>query len=119
MEDKIREYEKFIKEKTSEKLGPIERVKLAEYHKEMVANFQHERLIHLIVMFFFVAVALILLGFLGYDLAFYGFMPAMLPFYALTAIVVVLSFFYVKHYYFLENHIQELYKYNKILRLGK
>ena len=52
MEDKIREYEKFIEEKTSENLGPIERVKVAEYHKEMVANFQHERLIHLIIMLF-------------------------------------------------------------------
>ena len=119
MEDTIREYEKFIEEKTSKPLGPIERVKVAEYHKEMVANFQHERLIHLIVMFFFVAVALILLAFLGYDLAVYGFMTAMLPFYGLTAIVVILSFFYVKHYYFLENHIQGLYKYNKILRIGK
>ena len=56
MEDKIREYEKFIEKKTSGNLGPIERVKLAEYHKEMVANFQHERLVHLLVMLFFVAV---------------------------------------------------------------
>lgn len=119
MEDKIREYEEFIKEKTDGSIGPIERVKLAEYHKEMVTNFQHERLIHLIVMFFFVAVALILLGYLAYDLAVYGFMIEMLPFYILTAIVTILSGAYVKHYYFLENHIQDLYKYNKILRIGK
>ena len=119
MEDMIREYEKFIEEKTSKPLGPIERVKVAEYHKEMVANFQHERLIHLIVMFFFVAIALVLLGFFGYDLATYGFMIELLPYYTLTLIVVILSFFYVKHYYFLENHIQAVYKYNKILRIGK
>ena len=61
MEDKIREYEKFIKEKTSEKLGPIERVKLAEYHKEMVANFQHERLIHLIVTHLFAMITIVTL----------------------------------------------------------
>ena len=119
MEDMIREYEKFIEEKTSKPLGPIERVKVAEYHKEMVANFQHERLIHLIVMFFFVAVALVLLGFFGYDLMTYGLMLEMLPYYIMTLLVVVLSFFYVKHYYFLENHIQALYKYNKVLRIGK
>ena len=119
MEDKIREYEKFIEKKTSGNLGPIERVKLAEYHKEMVTNFQHERLIHMIVMFFFVAVALVLLAALGYDIAVYGYMVTMLPFYILTGIVVILSGFYVKHYYFLENHIQGLYKYNKILRVGK
>ena len=116
MEDKIREYEKYIKEKTSGKLGPIERVKVAEYHKEMVANFQHERFIHLIIMLFFVAVAMILLAILGYDLALYGWMLEMLPFYILTVIVTILSAFYVKHYYFLENHIQALYEYTKKLR---
>lgn len=115
----IREYEEFIEEKTSKSLSVAEREKLAEYHKDMVTNFQHERLIHLIVMFFFVAVGLVLLAFLGYDLAVFGFMNEMLPFYGLTLIVVVLSFFYVKHYYYLENHIQALYKYNKILRIGK
>lgn len=119
MEDKIREYEKFIEKKTKENLGPIERVKLAEYHKEMVMNFQHERLIHMIVMFFFVTMALILLAALAYDLAMYGPVMEMIPFYSLVGIVVILSGCYVKHYYFLENHIQKLYKYNKILRLGK
>ncbi len=117
MEDKIREYEAFIKNKTSEPIGPIERVKLAEYHKEMVQNFQHERLIHLIVTLFFSGIALVLLGFLAYDIAYYGFALELLPFYALTVIVVILSGFYIKHYYFLENHVQGLYKYYKILRL--
>lgn len=119
MEERIKEYEKYIAEKTSDKLGPIERMKVAEYHKEMVANFQHERLIHLIVTLFFSGIALVLLGFLGYDIAYYGFALELLPFYTLTAIVVILSACYVKHYYFLENHIQALYKYNKILRTGK
>ena len=119
MEDKIREYEKFIEKKTSGNLGPIERMKLAEYHKEMVTNFQHERLVHMIVMFFFVGVSLVLIGALAYDLATYGAMIEMIPFYCLTGLVVILSGFYVKHYYFLENHVQGLYKYNKILRLGK
>lgn len=116
MEDKIREYEKYIKEKTSGKLGPVERLKVAEYHKEMVANFQHERLVHLIIMLFFVAVSLVLLAALGYDIAVYGLMFEMTPFYILTAIVVILSGFYVKHYYFLENHIQALYEYTRKLR---
>ena len=119
MEDKIREYEKFIEKKTSGNLGIIERAKLAEYHKEMVANFQHERLIHLIVMFFFIAMALGLLAAFSYEIYQYGFVLEMIPFYVLVAIVTILSVCYVKHYYFLENHIQGLYKYNKILRLGK
>ena len=116
MEDKIRAYEEYIKRKTSEKLGPIEKLKVAEYHKEMVQNFQHERLIHLIIMLFFVAISLVLLAALGYDLAFYGAALEMIPFYLLTAVTVILSAFYVKHYYFLENHIQALYEYTKKLR---
>ncbi len=119
MEDKIRDYEKFIKEQTDKPIGPIERVKLAEYHHEMVQNFQHERLIHMIVMFFFVSIALILLAFLGYVLACYGPAYEMIPFYLLTAIVTILSGFYIKHYYFLENHIQALYEYTRKIRLNK
>ena len=119
MEDKIREYEEFIEKRTKEPIGLIERVKLTEYHNDMLRNFQHERLIHLIVMFFFVAVGLVLIAFLIYELVVYGVMLEMLPFYILTALVIILSGAYIKHYYFLENHIQALYKYNKILRLGK
>ena len=119
MEDKIREYEKFIEKKTSGNLGIIERAKLAEYHKEMVTNFQHERLIHMIVMFFFIAVTLGVLVAFSYEIYLYGFVLEMIPFYVLVAIMTILSACYIKHYYFLENHIQGLYKYNKILRLGK
>ena len=119
MEDKIREYEKFIEKKTSGNLGPIERVKLAEYHKEMVTNFQHERLVHLLVMLFFVSIALGLIGALAYYVAIFGWLPEMWPLYVLVGLVVILSVAYVKHYYFLENHIQKMYKYNRILRIGK
>ena len=119
MEDKIREYEKFIEKKTSSALGPIERVKLAEYHKEMIANFQHERLVHLLIMLFFVSIALGLIGVFAYYLTIFGWMIEMLPFYILTGLVVILLVAYVKHYYFLENHIQALYKYTKKIRLGK
>ena len=119
MEDKIREYEEYIEEKASENLSASEREKLAEYHNEMVQNFQHERVIHLIVTFFFVSIALMLLAALGYELCVFGPMIEMCSFYLLTGIVVILSFFYVKHYYFLENHVQEMYKYNRILHVGK
>lgn len=117
MEEKIREYEEFIKDKTEGRIGPIERVKLAEYHKEMVANFQHERLIHLLVTFFFGLLAIIALVAFGISFGFYGFKLEMIPLYILTVILVILEFFYVKHYYFLENHVQNMYKYSKKLRL--
>jgi len=118
MEQKIREYERFIEQKTSGELGPIERVKVAEYHKEMLANFQHERLVHLLIMLFFVAVSLALIGgFVALTYCF-GMRAELIPFYILLGIVIILTIFYVKHYYFLENHIQKLYQYTKKLRLG-
>lgn len=118
MEQKIREYERFIEQKTSGELGPIERVKVAEYHKEMLANFQHERLVHLLIMLFFVAASLGLICGFAVLTYFFGILVQLIPFYALSAIVVILTIFYVKHYYFLENHIQRLYQYTKKLRLG-
>ena len=45
----------------------------------------------------------------------YSFGKEMLPLYILLAIMVILTGFYVKHYYVLENHIQALYKYTEKL----
>ena len=115
MEKMIREYEKEIAKRTEKKLGPIERMRLVEYHREMVANFQHERMVHLIIMLFFVMVSLGLLAIFMFTSFNYGFLLEMIPFYILIVIVVVLTGFYIKHYYFLENHIQELYEYTKKL----
>lgn len=119
MEDMIREYEEYIKRKTNGPIGPIERVKLAEYHQEMVKNFQHERLIHLMVTLFFAGVSLVLIALLGCSIYVYGFQVFLWPFYLLVAIVVILTGFYIKHYYFLENHIQSLYKYSRVLRVNE
>ena len=119
MEDRIREYEKYIEKKANGPLGPIERVKLAEFHKETVANFQWERIIHLLVTFFFGVLTIIAVITFCTSIVLYGFMIEFISLYALTFILVVLEFFYVKHYYFLENHIQGLYKYDKIIRMGK
>lgn len=77
---------------------------LAEFEKK-ISFFQHERLIHLIVTFFF---ALFLL------IEIYALFT--LPFsYAPVCGVLVVLFFvlvvaYVFHYYFLENSVQQMYK---------
>ena len=86
--------------------APEERTRkvLAEFEKK-ISYFQHERLIHLIVTFFF---ALFLL------IEIYALFT--LPFsYAPVCGVLVLLFFvlvvaYVFHYYFLENSVQLMYK---------
>lgn len=115
MEERIKAHEKFMKEKTSEKLGPIERAKVIEYNREMMIHFQWERIAHLIVMFFFVVFALGLVGGLIFTVYQFGWLVEMIPYYVLTAIAFILAVCYVKHYYFLENHIQGLYKYIKKL----
>lgn len=117
MEKKIRDYEQYIAKRTGEIAGPIERAKLAEFHREMVMNFQHERLVHLLIMLFFVSVSLVLIGIFAAFCYCYGFLLELIPFYLLLALVVVLTGFYIRHYYFLENHIQGLYKYTRKLRL--
>ncbi len=116
MEERIRQYEKFIAQKTRRELSDADRKKLLELHREMVANFQHERLIHLLVTLFFAVFAIGAMFVTASMISIYGLRFEMVPLYLLTLILVVLVGFYVKHYYFLENHIQKLYKYNRELR---
>lgn len=111
MEKRIRDYEKFIKKKADKKLNGAEQARLARYHYEMLENFQHERLVHLIVTLFFSAMAVAFLFIASWATVAYNLRYEMLPLYGLTIILVILTGFYVKHYYFLENHIQDLYKY--------
>lgn len=115
MEKRIKAYEKYIKSLTARKLTVAERVELAEYHREMLANFQHERLIHLIITLFFSAVSLVISGILVWSILALGFVLEMIAFYLLVVIVVSLTVAYIRHYYFLENHIQALYDYTKKL----
>lgn len=98
----------FIRKYIDEEMqsAPEERTRkvLAEFEKK-ISFFQHERLIHLIVTFFF---ALFLL------MEIYALFT--LPFsYAPVCGVLVVLFFvlvvaYVFHYYFLENSVQQMYK---------
>lgn len=118
MEKKIREYEKFIAREVKREMSASERARLTEYHREMMANFQHERLIHLFVTLFFALFAIVAMFVVAWVIGDYGLRVEMVPLYLLALVLVVLTGFYVRHYYFLENHIQGLYKYSRVL-LGK
>ncbi len=107
MDKRLRAYVEFI-EKESKKPTP----ELIEYHKVMTAQFQHERLVHLIVTLFF---ALFMIIFF----VFFGAVELMLPTgiwenviaYSIGAVAVILlitTLFYVRHYYRLENGVQQL-----------
>lgn len=115
MEKKILEYEKFIEREAGRDLNVGERERLAKIHAEMLKNFQKERSIHLNVTLFFALLTIVAVCVTAWEITMKGWMVEMIPLYILAIILVVLTGFYVKHYYFLENHIQGLYKYTKEL----
>ena len=113
MKDKMKEYEKFIKKEIR---GGDRSEELLHFHEEMVRCFQHERLVHLIIMLFFVAVDLVLIFLTVILLSNLGNeWLVMWPFYLITLVVTALAVAYVRYYYFLENHVQGLYRLTAVL----
>ncbi len=107
MDKKLRNYITYI-EKASNKTTP----ELIEYHKAMLQQFQHERLIHLIVTLFFALFMIIFFVFFG---ALEIWLPSNQYSSLITggigiidAIFLVITLFYVRHYYQLENGVQKL-----------
>ena len=88
--------------------------KILAEHMDKIAFMQHERLIHLIVTFLFAMILCIfvaVLMFMNTGDSFSEFGVG-----ALTVIVLALEGFYIKHYYFLENTVQKMYRvYDEIL----
>lgn len=111
MEKQILKYEKFIEREVKRDLSAEERERLMKLHAEMLKNFQKERSIHLNVTLFFALLTIVTVFMMAWATINYGWTLEMIPLYALTLILIILTGFYIKHYYFLENHIQGLYKY--------
>lgn len=77
-------------------------------HKDKIGFMQHERIVHFLVTMLF---ALILTVFISV-LLFTDNVGILL----LVTIILVLLGFYIKHYYFLENTVQKMYRvYDEIL----
>lgn len=114
MERKLKEYTTFI-QKASEKPD----ARLTEYHRVILAQFQHERLIHLIITLFF---ALFLLLMFIFTIILFAVSPnnvagnlLMWPAGTITFLLLVVTLFYVRHYYMLENGVQKLEEITKRL----
>ncbi|MCL2280866.1 hypothetical protein FWC31_03195 [Candidatus Saccharibacteria bacterium] len=84
---------------------------LLNYHDIMTRNFQHERQIHLYITLFF---ACLMMGswalVVATMLALSGPEMVLWPLWLLAAILTVLEGFYIRHYYYLENRTEKLYK---------
>ncbi len=104
----MRKYmEKYIKE-IEVRLNKKDKVTEYEINnmKDKILFFEHERLIHLLVTLFY---CLFILTFLALSLLSYIFL---IPFF----IGIIFLIFYIRHYFFLENSVQYLYKlYDKYL----
>lgn len=81
-------------------------------HKDKIAFMQHERIVHfLVTMMFAILLSVFVVGFLLVE------NPALL---LLVTIIIVLLGFYIKHYYFLENTVQKMYRiYDELLIIRK
>lgn len=97
-------------EEMSRKIGAAkDRTELRTYHAQRVSEFQHERLVHLLVMFFFGGLTLAFIGVFIWMLTL-GIMILSVLAGLLAAIVLVTELFYVGYYYRLENGVQRLYQ---------
>ncbi|MCR5074312.1 MAG: hypothetical protein K6A79_00695 [Ruminococcus sp.] len=92
--------------KTAERLSKCstlpELEKLLAEHMDKIAFMQHERIVHFLVTMMFAIILTILISTLLFT--------QNLAVLALVTIMVVLIAFYIKHYYFLENTVQKMYK---------
>ncbi|MDE5583508.1 MAG: hypothetical protein K2J08_07370 [Ruminococcus sp.] len=84
---------------------------LAE-HMDKIAFMQHERIVHfLVTMLFALVLAIFIVGMLLTD------NPMLI---ILVTIIIILLAFYIKHYYFLENTVQKMYRiYDRILEMQR
>lgn len=106
-------HREYVTSKLTEQLSEHERRKLLKYHIRRVRDFQHERLIHLLVTFFFAALLICsILIWLTVQLATLFWLMG-----ALVALLLVLELAYIRHYYQLENGVQSLYELTE--QLGK
>ena len=91
---------------TEERLGKCSTLaewqKLFDEHKDKIAFMQHERIVHFLVTMMFALILTILICTLLFT--------QNLAVLVLVTIMVVLIAFYIKHYYFLENTVQKMYK---------
>lgn len=84
--------------------------KLLEHHLEQISFFQHERLIHLIVLALFT-----ILTFIAFFVCITNFNYGYL---ALFIVLLILLIPYIKHYYLLENGVQKMYaQYDALVKL--
>jgi fatty acid desaturase len=108
----LKKYMEELQRRLEEYADKAELEEIFQEHKDKIAFMQHERIVHfLVTMMFAIVLAIFVCAFLFTE------NPALM---LLVMIIMVLLGFYIKHYYFLENTVQEMYKiYDKMLILRR
>lgn len=102
MKNEIKDYKVFVKKTLDEDKPDTDWEKFCEDLSARIGFYQHERLVHLIVTMTFAI--MIILCFIGAN----GELNAIM---LLGGLFLVLEIPYIWHYYFLENSVQELYRF--------
>ena len=101
IDDYIKKIDKIIKNPKDKDLE-----KVRKEHLDKILFFQHERLVHLLVTLFYALFLIAMIFLSNYNNLFV----------IIVFILLIFLIFYVKHYFYLENHVQYLYKqYDKII----
>ncbi len=102
MEKRILAYADYLRTLQTDGLTPKERNMLCKRILVQISFFQHERLIHLIVTVLF---ALMTVGVFGICV-----LNPSIPFFLLEFMLLVLLVPYIRHYFILENTVQQMYR---------
>lgn len=110
MTEYLTEYMKTVAERLENCKSYEELTSILSEHMNKIAFMQHERIVHfLVTMLFAVILSVFMVGML---------ITENIMLVILVTIIIVLLIFYIKHYYFLENTVQKMYKiYDKILKM--
>lgn len=100
----------------AKKRDPSEVTRLWEYHRVVVRDLQHERLVHLLMTLFFAGLTLLAGAATIWVASFADAQPTW-SLAVITFIMLVAELAYLRHYYRLENGIQRLYSYTAALHL--
>lgn len=108
----LKDYILYINEKLKKCTDPLEIDEIMAEHKDKIQFMQHERIVHFLVTMMF---AIILVIFIFAQLVVEN-----IGLTILIILIMVLVAAYIKHYYFLENTVQNMYKiYDEILMKKK
>ena len=113
MADRIRQYMKYVDNLLESEDESIDWEEEMKKHLVQIAFFAHERFIHLIVTVLFALMSILVF--------LYAFSNFSIPIALLIIMLLVLLIPYIKHYFLLENSVQDMYEqYDKMqVKAGK